>query len=213
MSSRKFDPKKLAKLNDPERFKTLNPDILWKAAGVRDPEALIDIGAGTGFFAVPFCEKMGEGKVYACDLSETMIEWMKENLPTRYRDRIVPLRMEESAVPLPDETGDMIYMINLHHELEKPVEMMREGYRLLKPGGILLIVDWKKRETSDGPPLSIRVPAEEMIGHMRAGGFVEIVRHDLLPEHELLVGKKKDLGEGSGSCGQTVSFPEERATC
>lgn len=43
--------------------------------------------------------------------------------------------MEERAVPLEDGLADLVYMINLHHELEAPEEILNESYRLLKENG------------------------------------------------------------------------------
>jgi ubiquinone/menaquinone biosynthesis C-methylase UbiE len=81
MESRNSDPKKLEVLNDLERLKILDPDLIWETVSVRNPGVLVDIGAGTGFFAVPFSRKLKGGKVYACDVSDTMLEWMEKNLP------------------------------------------------------------------------------------------------------------------------------------
>ncbi|MFP3869694.1 MAG: class I SAM-dependent methyltransferase, partial [Syntrophobacteria bacterium] len=150
MTSRRFDPRKLEKLNDPERLRIQDPELIWKALNLKDPRVLVDIGAGTGFFAVPFCDKMQQGKVYACDISPTMVEWMKENLPRRYRDVILPIRMEESAVPLADGIADLVYMIDLHHELKEPVKIVSEAWRLLRKGGKVMIIDWKRQESPKG---------------------------------------------------------------
>jgi len=48
-------------------------------------------------------------------------------------------------------------MINLYHELEDPLKMLEESRRLLKKGGKLMIIDWKKGETPEGPPLELRL--------------------------------------------------------
>ena len=84
---RKFDPKNFAKLNDPRKLEYLNPEIIWEKVAIEDPAVLIDIGAGTGFFAVLFCKKMKQGKVYACDISDELLAWMKDNLPCRVKRR------------------------------------------------------------------------------------------------------------------------------
>jgi len=188
--SKKFDPKKLAKLNDPIRLKYLNPDLIWEKAGLQNPSVLIEIGAGTGFFSRLFGEKMEEGKVYACDISDEMLLWMHENLPSESKGRVIPVKMAESSVPLPDAMADLVYMINLHHELEQPQRILEEARRLLTRGGKLLIIDWKKEETPEGPPLELRVAEETIESQMLSAGFRDIKKYAFLPYHHFLVGKK-----------------------
>ena len=50
----KFDVAKLDRLRDPERLNYLNPDKIWQAIGGADLRTVVDIGAGIGFFAIPF---------------------------------------------------------------------------------------------------------------------------------------------------------------
>jgi len=127
--SRKFDPKKLAKLNDPKRLEYLNPDVIWEEVSLATAGTLIDIGAGTGFFAMAFSKKIKNVKIYACDVSEEMIAWMNENIPADSKDTVIPIKMEEISVPLPDGIADLVYMINLHHELEQPLKTLKEARR------------------------------------------------------------------------------------
>jgi len=188
--SRKFDPKKLAKLNDPKRLEYLNPDLIWEKAGLKNPSVLIDIGAGTGFFALLFSAKMKKGTVYACDISDEMLSWLEEHLPPESKGRVIPVKMEESSVPLPADMADLVYMINLHHELEEPLRIIREALRLLTRGGKLLIIDWKKEKTPEGPPVEIRVTEETIESQMLKAGFRDIMKHTVLPYHYLLVGEK-----------------------
>jgi ubiquinone/menaquinone biosynthesis C-methylase UbiE len=189
--SRKFDPAKLGRLNDPERLEYLNPDVIWEKAAPTNPKVLIDIGAGTGFFALLFSRKMKKGKVYACDISEIMLAWMKDNLPTGSKGVVVPVKMEESSVPLPDGTADLVYMINLHHELEEPLKILDESRRLLKKGGKLMIIDWKKEKTPSGPPLELRVTEVTIESQMRKSGFSNMRKFAVLPYHHFLVGENK----------------------
>ncbi len=190
MEEKKFDPAKLHKLNDPKRLEYLNPEVIWKTLALSDPHVLVDIGAGTGVFAVRFAGKMNEGRVYACDISDVMISWMEEHLPAGLRERISPLKMEESSVPVPDGVADLVYMINLHHELEEPRKVISEARRMLKKGGVLAIIDWKKEETPEGPPLSIRVPEGDIRAQMADGGFSNVAAHAGLKFHSFVTGEK-----------------------
>lgn len=87
--SKKFDPAKLARLNDPKRLEYLNIDVIWGKALLANPKVLIDIGAGTAFFALHFSKKIKNGKVYACDISEKMLVWMNDNLPIESKGVVI----------------------------------------------------------------------------------------------------------------------------
>ncbi|MDA8168760.1 MAG: class I SAM-dependent methyltransferase [Nitrospiraceae bacterium] len=187
---KKFDVKKLEKLNNPKMLEYVNPDLVWNTLALGKAKTLVDIGAGTGVFAVRFMKKTANGKMYACDISDAMIDWMNENLPADARDSVVPVKMEESSVPLPDGMADLVYMINLHHELYEPEKVIAECHRLLKGGGNLMIIDWKKSETPYGPPVSIRVDADTIAAQMQKGGFSGVKVHGVLPYHSFVVGTK-----------------------
>ncbi len=189
-SDKKFDPKKLDKLNDPKRLEYLNPDLIWEKAARPDSAVLVDIGAGTGFFALLFSRKMKNGKVYACDISGEMVSWMNGNLPEESKGIVIPTKMEETSVPLSAGIADLVYMINLHHELEDPVMILKESFRLLKKGGKVVVIDWKKEETPEGPPLGHRVDERTIESHVRDAGFSEIAKYKELPYHYFLIGEK-----------------------
>ena len=189
MSEKKFDPKKLHKLNNPERLKDIPPEYIWNKLNMVNPETLIDIGAGTGFFSIPFLRYIKIGKIFACDISDIMIQWMKENICQQYPN-IVPVKMEENIVPLKDGIADLLYMINLHHELEKPEEMLKESMRLLKNNGKIFISDWKKEEMPEGPPFHLRYSPEKVHAQLTSSGFKNISIDNEMPKHFLIIAEK-----------------------
>ncbi|HUO76473.1 MAG TPA: hypothetical protein VMU21_02755, partial [Thermodesulfovibrionales bacterium] len=69
-------------------------------------------------------------------------------------------------------------------------KILREALRLLRRGGKLLIIDWKKEQTPEGPPLEIRVTEEAIESQMLKAGFRDIVKYAVLPYHHFLVGEK-----------------------
>ena len=189
MNDKKFDPKKLKKLNDPQRLVDIPPDYIWNELHLENPGVIVDIGAGTGFFSIAFLQKSGASKIYACDLSEVMIEWMKENVAAE-NPKIVPVKTEEQYIPLDDEIADLVFMINLHHELENPSMTIKESFRILKPGGTVFIVDWKKIEMPEGPPVKIRYLPEQVKEQLENAGFKKLEIHNDLKKHFLVAGKK-----------------------
>lgn len=118
MIEKKFDPKKLHKLNDPQRLIDIPPDYIWEKLHLEKPDIFVEIGAGTAFFSIAFLQKFKPSTIYACDLSEVMINWMKENVSSKY-PAIIPVKAEEYTVPLEDGIADLVFMINLHHALRE----------------------------------------------------------------------------------------------
>lgn len=187
----KFNPERLARLNDPEREKMLDPDALWRGFGASEPSSVIDLGAGTGFFAVRFAPRLARGgTIWACDTSPVMVAWMKEHLTPAQLARVRPLEIEENAVGLPDASADLAYLVNVYHELDDAPRMLWELLRLLKPGAPLAVVDWKKEPMEHGPPLERRVSADVIRSQMERAGLQSVRRAGELPLHEFIVGRK-----------------------
>ena len=171
----KFDIAKLERLNDPGRFDSIPPARLWEAlGGPADSRVIVEIGAGTGMFAAAFSELAPHATVYATDIEDAMLEWMRLNRPQVAEGRIVAIRSEESHVPLADGIADVVFMINLHHELAEPDAMYAEARRLLKPGGRLLVVDWALKETPKGPPAAVRASVSRLAEYLHDAGFENV---------------------------------------
>jgi len=189
MNDRKFDPKKLHKLNNPQRLKDIPPDYIWHKLNMEKADMLVEVGAGTAFFSIAFLQHAKPSKIYACDVSEIMIDWIKTNVVPKYPD-IIPVKTEENFIPLDDQIADLVFMIALYHELDNPTLILEESYRLLKPAGNILIVDWKKKDMPEGPPVEIRYLPEQVSKQVVDSGFEDVTVVDELPKHFLVFGKK-----------------------
>lgn len=192
MHDKKFDAKKLHKLNNRERLMDIPPDFVWEKLHIEKPGVFVEIGAGTAFFSIAFLQKSITSKIYACDLSEVMIKWVNENVSPEYPN-IIPVKTEEHTVPLGNGIADLVFMINLHHELDNPFLTLEESNRILKPGGKIFVVDWKKKDMPEGPPVEIRCLPEEIKEQLLIAGFKKVNIYSQLKKHFLLVGEKDHL--------------------
>ena len=189
MHGNKFNPEKLQRLNDPGRLKDIPPDFIQDKLNLEKAEVLVEIGAGTAFFSKVFLETFAARTVYACDMSEIMIGWMQAHVVPNHPD-IVPVKSSESFIPLDDSLAGLVFMINLHHELEDPARMLEEAHRLLKPDGKIFIVDWLKKEMTDGPPEKIRCLSRDVKAQLIQAGFGNVRDHNGLAKHFLVAGEK-----------------------
>lgn len=187
MTSHRFDPAKLGKLNDVARLDDLVPDLMWQAFDAPGARVVVEPGAGTGMFAREFASRMlPGGTLYAADISSDMILWMTEHLDGGDATEIVTLEADAAALPLEDSSADLLYTVNVHHELDDVAATLAEALRVLAPGARIAIVDWKKEPTPKGPPMEIRIGAEEIAAQLVAAGFVDPIVHPVLRYHNVV---------------------------
>ena len=84
MTERRFKPKHMKKLDNPERRKLLPPHKLLELLEIQDNDILIDLGAGTGYFTIP-AASLTRNKVYALDVNRKCCNiwgnvWRSKNL-------------------------------------------------------------------------------------------------------------------------------------
>lgn len=188
-SEKKFDPGKLHKLNNPQRLKDIPVEHILEQAELEQKEVFVEIGAGTAFFSIAFLEQAAPTTLYACDISAPMLDWVRENVVPRY-PAIYPVRNEEVTIPLGDAIADLVFMIHLHHELDNPQRILEEAYRLLRKGGKVLVIDWKKEEMTEGPPVHIRCQPQEVERQMKRANFQQIRHSSELAKHFFVIAQK-----------------------
>lgn len=191
MINKKFNPAKLEKLNDPQRLVDIPLELILDRLHASTGGVIVDVGAGTGFFSRAFAERCKPLNLYACDVSDTMISWMQDNVVSDYPE-IVPTKSDENALPIEDGIADLAFMINLHHELEDPSRMLAEIFRILKSDGEVFVVDWKKAPMPDGPPVAIRCHSKDVRDQLMRTGFGDVSVFEDLPKHFLVTGHKID---------------------
>lgn len=127
------------KINDYEIF--IYPYILEKICKVSSKDiSILDAGAGTGHILFPLMRK-GYKNLYAVDIENEMEEFFKK-LKINFRQ----VDLEKDILPYPEEKFDVIFSKNVIEHMVNPSRMMKEFYRVLKKGGILIIItdDWRK---------------------------------------------------------------------
>ncbi len=165
---------------------------MWAALGAPERAVVVDVGAGTGLFAARFAEMAPGSTVYAVDTEDVMLDWMRANRAEVASGRVVLVKGEETKIPLPDDFAGLVTMINLHHELADPDATYSEVHRLTKPGGQLLVVDWKPGDSPKGPPQNVRVTPEVLAESVRRAGFVRVRSHGGLPWASLITAERED---------------------
>ncbi len=189
MEQKRFDPAKLDRLNAPERIRNFPVLEIMEILKLNDPQIVIDLGAGTAFYSIPIAEKFKDCKVIATDISDIMIDWMKEQIVPQFPN-IHTLKMEDYRLDIPDQTADFLFMVNLHHELDSPELTLQESYRVIKNGGYIAISDWRKEPSEKGPSFELRYETEKVIDQLISNGFQLVSCQTDYPDNFVIIGKK-----------------------
>ena len=165
MHDRVFDPSQVHKLEAPERLRWLPPGEVLGWLELRPGMTVADIGAGTGYFAIPLARAIGPtGRVWAVDLQPELLEMLQGKLAKPDAPaNIVTLEGTASSTELADSSCDIALLANVWHELDDPATALAELARILKPGGRIAVLDWRPDvERPPGPPLEHRLSAREV---------------------------------------------------
>jgi ubiquinone/menaquinone biosynthesis C-methylase UbiE len=140
-----LDEERIRKLENPERVSALDPENTLIRAGFENGMTLCDVGAGTGLFSFA-AAGISSGNIYALEISDVMIGFLSEVKARRSVSNLTILKVVSDILPLEDKSCDMAVMCAVLHELEGKEAMLGEIGRILRESGILLVIDWQKRE-------------------------------------------------------------------
>lgn len=180
----KFDPREIAKLENPERKQFMPPEQVLAPMGLAPRMRVADVGCGTGYFTAPMAKAVApEGRVFAIDIAREMLDRAVNNLRLADITNVEFIQSTENNIPLPDGSADAALLANTLHEAEKPVELLREILRIITTGSQLLVVEWIPEETPKGPPVGDRISPEQVIALAKQAGFGNGVVTPVGPYH------------------------------
>jgi len=179
-----FDPEHIAVLEAEDRRVWQNPDEILNAVEIKPHFVAADLGCGRGYFTVPLSRMVK--RVYGIDVQREMLDFLEDKVKRLKIKNIVALLSKPNEIPLENESVDLLVSVNTLHEFGDKEKMVKEIGRVVKRGGRLLIVDFKKEETGFGPPVGIRVTMARAIRLFEERGFA-LLKVKELPYHYLLV--------------------------
>ncbi|MFA5886827.1 MAG: methyltransferase domain-containing protein [Patescibacteria group bacterium] len=154
-------------MNRIKRTALFDIEAILSKIGVEEGQKVAELGCGNfGFFVFPLAHLTGRyGKVYAVDILKSTLEEIgreakKENLP-----QITPIWSNLEifkATKIETSSLDSALLVNILHQSDKKIEILREAIRLLKRGGKLLIMEWKNSDLPFGPSKDRRVKLEAL---------------------------------------------------
>jgi SAM-dependent methyltransferase len=183
------DAEKWAKeFDNPERDAWQKPDELLDALHLQPTSRVADIGAGTGYFSARLATRLPDGEVFAADVEPDMVRYLGARAEREHLGNLIPVQARPDAANLP-EPVDLVLVVDTYHHIDD-----RSGYfaalqSSLRPGGRLVIIDFKA-DSPSGPPPQHRIAPERVTQELAAAGYALADKIEFLPRQYGLIFKK-----------------------
>ncbi|MEO0600411.1 MAG: methyltransferase domain-containing protein [Myxococcota bacterium] len=179
-----------ASWKDPKRDTWQKPDEIVAALGVKAGDTVVDLGAGTGYLVPPLSRAVGAtGEVIAADIEPAMLRFLDASAKTEGWTNVRTHASRTDSLALPTASVDHVVALNVWHHVEQREAYARDLLGMMKPGGAFVVVDFLNEPTEgEGPPLEMRLAAEQVVAELAAGGFEAAVVPETMPRHYVVRG-------------------------
>jgi len=148
-------------LEGTERRAVIPREEIIPRMGLLSTDTVVDLGAGIGYFSIPLAERAS--RVISIDLEPKMLEILSSRVRASGIRGVEPLRAEITMLPIADGSVDSVLAAFVYHEIEDRKKLMAEASRVVRSGGAVTVIDFQKRETAIGPPMSERKTPKEVL--------------------------------------------------
>ncbi|MEO8681935.1 MAG: methyltransferase domain-containing protein [Vicinamibacterales bacterium] len=175
-------------LERPEREDEEAPSKALDELGLKPGMVVADIGAGSGYYAVRMAKRVGpSGRIYATDIQQGMLDIIDRRIKADHLDNITTVLGGFDDPNLPAASLDLAIMVDVYHELQSPQPFLQKLRAALKPGGRLVLLEYRKEDPKI-PILEVhKMSVAEVKAELEAEGFVLSGVIETLPWQHLFV--------------------------
>ena len=147
-----------------------------------------EVGAGSGYLARFIAEKVGpEGHVYANELEEKMVAYMKERAAKEGLKNFTAVKGTATSTGFEPASLDAVGVVYAYSFFDHQPEMLKSINEALKPGGLLLIVDIPSEQVGTRV---VGADVDDVLALAKTAGFSRAGENGVVPGHYSLILKK-----------------------
>ena len=177
-------------LERPERERQERTDLLIAGLSLSEDFVVADIGAGTGYFTFPVAARVPQGKVFAVDIQPEMLALMEQRKARENVDNVETVLGAADDPKLPDGEIDLAFIVDAYHEFSFPREMGERLKASLKPGGQLVLVEYRAEDPRVPIKRLHKMSEVQVKQEMAAIGLDWVRTESYLPQQHVLIFQK-----------------------
>lgn len=157
-------------LDEATRRQWYSPEAALSA--LQEGMTFVDVGCGDGYFTILAAKKAGvKGRVYAVDVDGSRIELLEDKADTEGLKNIVAVVGRAEDTVFCDGCADVVFYSMDLHDFDDPEKVLANAAAMLRPGGKVVDVDWKKMQMDFGPPYEVRFSEQKAKEMLESAGF------------------------------------------
>ena len=173
----------------PDRDTWQKPKDVVKLLAIQPGMTVVDLGAGTGYFAPHLSRATGkDGKVLALDVEPQLVEHIEERARKSKLANVEARLVPYDDPKLEPRSVDRVLTVDTWHHIDKRAEYTRKLAAALKPGGFVAVVDYTL-DSPEGPPKEHRMAPEQVVKELEAGGLEAEIVAEKLPRQYVVIGR------------------------
>jgi SAM-dependent methyltransferase len=184
-------------LERPDRQREERTDLLVDNLPLTESSTVADIGAGTGYFSFRIAERVPGGEVLAVDIQQEMLDIIESRKAGGAPNNVKTILGSERDPRLPEAAVDVILMVDAYHEFSYPREMGQAMAKALRPGGYLVLIEYRGEDPAVAIKPLHKMTAAQAIAEMQAIGLEWERTEDVLPQQHFLVFRRPVASKGS----------------
>ncbi|MBI4200801.1 MAG: class I SAM-dependent methyltransferase [Chloroflexi bacterium] len=182
---------RIQRLLSPERRERLDVHRILSLIQLRPYLSVADVGCGPGLFTIPLAKSLWDGKVYAVDIEEEMLEAVRQRAKEAHLGNIVTLKSEGAGIPLGAGTLDGVLLVCVLHETSDRAALIDGAVQALKSGGWCAVIEWRVgTEVGQGPPPERRIAEKDLVALAKQAGLRLSLIRELNNYHYLALLRK-----------------------
>lgn len=178
-------------LERPSRESEEKSNRVVNPLALKPTDVVADIGAGTGYFSFRLAPLVPEGKVLAVDIQPEMLDIINLIKKEKNITNVEPVRGSVTNPNLPTSSVDLALMVDAYHEFSYPREMMEAIVRALKPGGRVVLLEYRGEDPFVFIKALHKMTQKQVRKEMQAVGLQWLETKNFLPQQHLMVFKKQ----------------------
>ncbi|GFE83080.1 methyltransferase type 11 [Steroidobacter agaridevorans] len=167
------------------------PQLTIAALEIKPGQTIADLGAGSGYYSFRIAPLVGErGSVLAIDVEPRMLRIISERAQRGGINNITTVLSTPSDPNLEPNSIDLLFMVDVYHELEYPFEVMTKVREALKPGGRVALIEYRAEDPAVMIKPVHKMTERQIVKELTAAGFKHQKTIRTLPLQHLVLFQK-----------------------